>query len=245
MQTAVPLDTHALVRMLAPWIAARPPVDRPSGVSRLIGITGGPALGKTTVSRCLGTLAPETAVIHLDGYLLPRVARFERAVNGFECDGYDLGRAEANLRELVLNGVPFELGPYLTTGVHGAAQTIRPAPTIILDGTLVWLSHAVRALLDALIVFAADADTNRRLRWERDVHERGYSEEEADRRWESHWPSLARNVLPARETCDLLITTAARSDHGSARACPTYKLAPAPLSTSESALARLSVVMNA
>lgn len=199
------LDVHDAARHIAAFVAARPKRVRGSCVRRAVGVVGAPGLGKTTMSSLVRLLLDDTDVAHLDHYLLPRATRRKLGVSGFEPRGYDVARAAEDVRAFLEAGEPLRLRAYLRDGTHGPRLPVLPASTVLFDGVAVCLVPEVRACMDTLIVFAADIQTMRSLRLYRDLHDRDYTRDEAERLWNTEWPALERDILPAVSAADLVV----------------------------------------
>jgi uridine kinase len=198
-------NAEGAAKRIAAFVASRPGRLRDSGVRRAVGIVGAPGLGKTTMSDFLRRLLDDSEVAHLDAYLLLRAERRSLGASGFEPRGHDLASTVRDVRAFLEAGAPLQLRPYLRSGVHGEACAVQPAGTVFFDGVAVWLAPDLRALIDTLIVFAADHDTMRALRLYRDLHDRDYTREEAEHLWAAEWPALESNILPAVSAADLVV----------------------------------------
>src|SRR4051794_19974789 len=82
-------------------------------VSSVIGISGAAALGKTVLaselSVFLNNQGIDTAVIGLDGYLWKRSVRKARQLSGYEPGATDLQKLSADLRRLLVEGLPVDI----------------------------------------------------------------------------------------------------------------------------------------
>lgn len=174
----------------------------------LIGIAGHSGAGKTTVARrvagAVGT------VLALDAYYRDAsgVPPAERERLDFETPAaVDLPLLLDQLRDLAT-------GRAVDTPVYDFGRHVRrpetvplaPGPTVIVEGRLALHWAEIRALLDARIFIACDAETCLRRRLARDVRERGRSAASVREQWRATVdPQFRRYVEPTRRHADLVV----------------------------------------
>lgn len=83
---------------------------------------------------------------------------------------------------------------------------IKPAPIIIIEGLFIYHYKNIDPLFDYRIFIDADTEIALERRLNRDLLERGYSEEDVLFKWHNHvMPSYNEYLLPHRLRCDKII----------------------------------------
>jgi len=139
-----------------------------AGRRRMLGITGAPAAGKSTLAATLAqALAPDAVLVPMDGFHLAaselhRLGRHERkgAPDTFDAAGYValLQRLRANAEDVVY--AP-EFRREIEEPIAGAIAVPRGVPLVITEGNYLLHWPQARALLDE--VWFVDADEQARL----------------------------------------------------------------------------------
>ncbi|HEY2985680.1 MAG TPA: nucleoside/nucleotide kinase family protein [Jatrophihabitantaceae bacterium] len=139
-----------------------------AGRRRMLGITGAPAAGKSTLAATLAqALAPDAVLVPMDGFHLAaselhRLGRHERkgAPDTFDAAGYValLQRLRANAEDVVY--AP-EFRREIEEPIAGAIAVPRGVPLVITEGNYLLHWPQARALLDE--VWYVDADEQARL----------------------------------------------------------------------------------
>jgi pantothenate kinase len=139
-----------------------------AGRRRMLGITGAPAAGKSTLAATLAqALAPDAVLVPMDGFHLAaselhRLGRHERkgAPDTFDAAGYValLHRLRANAEDVVY--AP-EFRREIEEPIAGAIAVPRGVPLVITEGNYLLHWPQARALLDE--VWFVDADEQARL----------------------------------------------------------------------------------
>ena len=139
-----------------------------AGRRRILGITGAPAAGKSTLAATLAkALAPDAVLVPMDGFHLAaselhRLGRHERkgAPDTFDAAGYValLQRLRANAEDVVY--AP-EFRREIEEPIAGAIAVPRGVPLVITEGNYLLLWPQVRTLLDE--VWFVEADEQARL----------------------------------------------------------------------------------
>ena len=179
--------------------------DRPSGLY-VIGLTGGIASGKTTVSDYLNSLG--VCVIDADEVAhevtSPGSAGFKEIIEEF---GEDLLTAEGNLNRKKLGEIVFSdkealsklnaiVHPLVIENIRQMLVKIECSPCVVLDVPLLFES-GMDDLCDEVWVVAVDEDTQVKRLMERD----GYNLDEATRRVNAQMP-LEEKVRRAHRVLD-------------------------------------------
>lgn len=179
--------------------------DRPSGIY-VIGLTGGIASGKTTVSDYLKSLG--VCVIDADEVAhevtSPGSAGFKEIIEEF---GEDLLTAEGNLNRKKLGEIVFSdkealsklnaiVHPLVIENIRQMLVKIECSPCVVLDVPLLFES-GMDDLCDEVWVVAVDEDTQVKRLMERD----GYNLDEATRRVNAQMP-LEEKVRRAHRVLD-------------------------------------------
>lgn len=138
------------------------------GERRLLGITGAPAAGKSTLAAALvSALGPDAVLVPMDGYHLAaaeliRLGRLERkgAPDTFDADGYValLRRLHARADEVVY--AP-EFRREIEEPIAGAIPVPRAVPLVVTEGNYLLHWAPVRELLDE--IWFVDIDEQTRL----------------------------------------------------------------------------------
>ncbi len=139
-----------------------------AGRRRMLGITGAPAAGKSTLAAALTqALAPDAVLVPMDGFHLAatelhRLGRHDRkgAPDTFDATGYValLQRLRANAEDVVY--AP-EFRREIEEPIAGAIAVPRGVPLVITEGNYLLLWPQARILLDE--VWFVEADEQARL----------------------------------------------------------------------------------
>ena len=139
-----------------------------AGRRRILGITGAPAAGKSTLAATLAkALAPDAVLVPMDGFHLAaselhRLGRHDRkgAPDTFDATGYValLQRLRANAEDVVY--AP-EFRREIEEPIAGAIAVPRGVPLVITEGNYLLLWPQARTLLDE--VWFVEADEQARL----------------------------------------------------------------------------------
>lgn len=179
----------------------------------LVGIAGGTASGKTTLTRQLLALAGEerAAVVELDSYYHNQDTRSmaERiAVNYDHPDAFEFNLLAQHL-QLLRAGEAINC-PVYNFAEHNRSkeQRIRIAarPIVFVEGILTLSIPTICNLFDFKIFVDAPDDLRLSRRLERDVRERGRAPEEVLHRWHSTvHPMYQQFCAPSRTSADLIV----------------------------------------
>jgi uridine kinase len=187
----------------------------------IIGISGGTGSGKTTVARRILENVRDEHVVFLqqDSYyrnLGDMPVELRHQINFDHPDALD--------NELFVNHVKaLRAGEAIAMPVYDFAQhqrkaeTIRiePKPILIIEGILVFVDAALRALMDVKIFVDTDDDLRFIRRLQRDVKERGRSVESVIKQYlETVRPMHRQFVEPSKRYADVIIPEGGHNEVG-------------------------------
>lgn len=189
-------------------------------MTKVIGIAGGTASGKTSIIHQLEEdLAGRGRVIAMDAYYksYDEYTFDERLkLNYDHPDAFDLERLIGDLKAL-LSGQAVEIPVYDYVHYTRAKETLRiePKPIILLEGLFVLYFPELEPLLDLKVFIDADSDTRLIRRIRRDQLERGRSLVSIlDQYEETIKPMHEAFVLPTKSHADLVIPRGAENVQG-------------------------------
>ncbi|MBR9860144.1 uridine kinase [bacterium] len=180
--------------------------------SFIVGLSGGSASGKTSFIHALRKefSAEELCVISLDHYYKPLSAQIRDEngeVNFDHPDGIDFARVKRDLR-LLLKGKTVKIVEYTfnNPALFPQQLTFRPTPIILIEGLYVFADAGLRKMLDWRLFLEVHQDEAFRRRLERDLEERGMTEEEVHYQWKNHViPSHKEHLQPHLKDVHLFI----------------------------------------
>ena len=185
------------------------------GGRRILGITGGPGAGKSTVARRLvDELDGAAVLVGMDGYHLAQaeLARLDRAERKGAPDTFDAAGYVALLRRLREPGGETVYAPEFRRAIEEPIAGAVPVPPevglVVTEGNYLLLDtapwSALRALLDEVWFLAPDAQTRRH--WLTARHRRyGRTAEQAAVRAAGSDERNARLIAPTADRADLII----------------------------------------
>jgi uridine kinase len=145
----------------------------------VVGVAGGSGAGKTTVARAIIEAVGEAhvAVLSEDAYYreYAHLSEAERArINWDHPDAIETPLLLAHLRDL-REGHAIERPVYDFAAYARAPWTVRvePRPVVLVEGILIFVDAALRALCNVKVFVDTDADLRFIRRLRRDVSERG------------------------------------------------------------------------
>ena len=191
------------------------PVWRMIGcVSRafVIGIAGGTGSGKTTVAEAvIGAVGPEhVALLPMDNYYkdnahLPFEERLGLSYD--HPDAFDLELYLTHIRQLVA-GREVRMPVYSFKEYTRSPQTVlvKPAPVVVLEGIMLLVDAALRALMNLKVFVDTDPDVRFIRRLQRDMVERGRTAEGVIQQYlEQVRPMHLSFVEPSKRYADVII----------------------------------------
>jgi uridine kinase len=178
----------------------------------VIGIAGGSGSGKTTVAQeILQRVGPDRiAFLQHDAYYkdlsgLPPVQR--AAVNFDHPNSLDTELMIHHIEQLK-NGEPAKI-PIYDFATHSRTQqtyTVQPRAVILIEGILIFVEAALRSLCDVKIFVDTDADLRFIRRLQRDIAERGRTEEMVVKQYlATVRPMHLEFVEPSKRYADVII----------------------------------------
>lgn len=146
-----------------------------------IGVAGGTASGKTTISNAILQQVGHENMIHLlhDSYyrswqVLARPGQSPNDINFDHPDSLETDLMIAHIKRLQnWQAVDIPVYDFVRYERLDAVQHIAPRPVILIEGILVLVEPALRELFDMKIFVDADADLRFIRRLQRDLAERG------------------------------------------------------------------------
>lgn len=144
----------------------------------LLGIGGPGGCGKTTLSQWLLTHFPESALLSLDNFRLPRKQREARGIFGSHPEGSDLPRLRDALQS-AREGKCFATPVYNSASGESTDTVLIPACQILLCDGEIAAHSKMRVEFDGLILVDAHWRTQLDTRLSRDLQERNSSVEKA------------------------------------------------------------------
>ena len=178
----------------------------------VIGIAGGTASGKTTLAQMIKDYAgPNQAeLIMLDSYYWPQNSKcFEEKdlLNYDQPQALDLSLLVKQLRQLKA-GESVQVPVYNFCEHNRKSETVtcKPAPIIIVEGIFtLWLPE-LREICDFKVFVDADTQLRFDRRLQRDVAERGRTEDSVRKCWKSRVePGYLQYSAPTKKYADLVV----------------------------------------
>jgi uridine kinase len=178
----------------------------------VVGIAGGTASGKTTVTRKIREALSDcrVAFIDQDAYYrdLSDISLAERReVNFDHPDAFDTELLVHHLRELKAGrGIDKPVYDFVTSTRQKHTTRVEPGDMILIEGILVLHMKPVREELDVRIYVDADDDLRILRRLNRDIHERGRDFDHVVNQYLRHVrPMHMGFVEPSKHYADIII----------------------------------------
>ena len=174
----------------------------------LLGLAGDSASGKSTLSRGIEYVlgAERVGRVCTDDY--HRYDRAERArlgVTPLAPQGNRLDLLEDHLRALAA-GEPISKPIYdHATGTFRPEEKVEPGEIVIVEGLLPLAARGPRDAIDVAVFLEPEEDLRRRWKVERDVSQRGYTEQEVLAEIARREADAARYVQPQRDFADIIV----------------------------------------
>ncbi len=170
----------------------------------LVGIAGGTASGKTTISQLAGAELGATVLAHDQYYrdvLTPRSHDFDipealdTALLLYHLDALRAGRA-----------IDTPIYDFRTHSRTAETMRVEPGGIVIVEGILVLADFVLREAFDFTVFVHADDDVRLGRRIRRDTAERGRAWDDVLRQWfHSVRPAHKRYVAPCRDLAHLVL----------------------------------------
>ncbi len=178
----------------------------------IIGVAGGTASGKTTVSDAILERVGRQHIIYLqhDSYYrdLGHLPLEERAQLNFDHpDALETELLVSHLRQLQA-GEPVEVPIYDFATYRRSAETRRmePRSVILLEGLLIFVDKELREMMDVKLYVDTDADLRFIRRLQRDIQERGRTMESVIHQYlTTVRPMHLEFVEPSKRYADIII----------------------------------------
>lgn len=171
-----------------------------------IGIVGASGSGKTTIARALAARCPDSCLISQDNWYRNRP---DDALNWNVDDPetVDLLQLARDLAALKA-GNSIDAPRYIFSSHRRADKPIalHPAPVLIVEGLFLFCIPQLRQLFDIRLFVDAPLRLCQRRRIQRDVRERGRTEQQIRKSWvERVEPMYQKHIFPGRKWADLLV----------------------------------------
>lgn len=188
--------------------------------TKIIGIAGGSASGKTSIVRLLYESIRESAqILYLDAYYrsYDELSFEERTkVNFDHPDSFEVDRLVRDLKALK-QGQPIEMPVYDYVGYTRKQETIpiRPCEVILVEGLLVLYYPELRELLDLKVFVETDSDERLMRRIRRDTIKRKRTLESVlDQYQTTVKPMHEQFIEPSKKFADVIIPVGAKNTRG-------------------------------
>ena len=188
----------------APEKAMKPPV--------IIGVAGGTASGKTTVSKKILDMigADHIAYLEHDAYYrdLSHLPFTERQTMNFDHpesleNELLITHLEHLLRDQIINVPIYDFAQYIRTEL---TRQVNPKPVILVEGILIFVDKKLREMMDIKIFVDAPADLRFIRRLKRDIAERGRTVDRViDQYLKTVRPMHQEFVKPSKQHADVII----------------------------------------
>ncbi|EHQ29451.1 uridine kinase family protein [Mucilaginibacter paludis] len=180
----------------------------------IIGIAGGSGSGKTFFLKCFlqHFKEEEVCLVSQDDYYIPVAHNMTPEENKHY--NFDLPRTidhehfQKDISDL-LNGKTIYKKEYTFNNPNAVPKIleIKPAPIIIVEGLFILHFRDIAELLNLKIFINADEEIALKRRLNRDLVERGYSNDDVMYKWLHHVvPAYKEYLLPFKDECQKVIT---------------------------------------
>jgi len=179
----------------------------------IIGIAGGSGSGKTFFLKCfLEHFTPdEVCLVSQDDYYHPvahNMTKEENKLYNFDLpETIDNQQFIADINKLINNETVYKK-EYTFNNPNAVPQLMefKPAPILIIEGLFIFYFKEIAEKLDLKIFMEADEEIALQRRLKRDLHERGYSHDDAMYKWVNHVvPAYNEYLLPYKDECHQII----------------------------------------
>ncbi|MFD1631771.1 uridine kinase family protein [Pseudopedobacter beijingensis] len=179
----------------------------------VVGVAGGSGSGKTFFLNCfLNHFSPEeVCLISQDDYYFRVGANMtaeENKLYNFDLPScIDIKKFETDIRKL-MNYETVYMEEYTFNNSNWKPKILenRPAPILIIEGLFIYHYQAINDLFDYKIFIDAQTEIALERRLNRDLIERGYSEEDILYKWYNHvLPSYNEYLLPHKNNSNIII----------------------------------------
>lgn len=179
----------------------------------VVGVAGGSGSGKTFFLKCFleHFTADEVCLVSQDDYYIPvahNMTKEENKLYNFDLPTtIDADLFERDISKLMNWETVYQKEyTFNNPDVVPRILEIRPAPIIIVEGLFILHFKKIANDLDMTIFIEADEEIALKRRLKRDLAERGYSNEDAQYKWDHHvMPAYKEFLLPFKETFDKIV----------------------------------------
>lgn len=178
----------------------------------VIGVAGGSGSGKTFFLNCFLNhfSEEEVCLVSQDDYYINvgEMTAEENRFHNFDLPScIEINQFEEDVNHL-LNYQTIYKQEYIFNNPNAKPKIleIKPAQILIIEGLFIYHYQNIDPLFDYRIFMDADTEVALERRLNRDLHERGYSEEDVMYKWKNHvMPAYNEYLLPHRTRCDRII----------------------------------------
>jgi uridine kinase len=178
----------------------------------VLGVAGGSGSGKTFFLNCFLNHFSEEEVCLLsqDDYYINvgEMTAEENSLHNFDLPScIEINQFEEDVNQLLdYQTIYKQEYTFNNPNAQPKILEIKPAQILIIEGLFIYHYPNIDPLFDYRIFLDADTEIALERRLNRDLHERGYSEEDVMYRWENHvMPAYNEFLLPHRKRCDKII----------------------------------------
>lgn len=188
--------------------------------TKIIGIAGGSASGKTSIVKILKQhLGNKAQVIFLDAYYrgfeeLPLEER--KQLNFDHPDSFESDRLVRDLQQLKRGqAIEMPIYDYVAYARKAHTTTVQPHEVILVEGLLVLYYPELRDLFDLKVYVETDSDERLIRRIVRDTIKRGRTLDSVLQQYQSTVkPMHEQFIAPSKKHADIIIPTGARNERG-------------------------------
>jgi len=179
---------------------------------KIVAFAGPGCVGKSTLAEALsgilrGQFSYESDWIDLDGYLIEKAKREtpDRIITGYNPKGFELAKAERDLKNWLSTGEPFVIRVYdKVTSRRDATRRVRARDALVIEGVCAF-NEALLPLSAFRIFLTATKEIQYANRRRREVIEMGRSLEQIEEKFRHLYPDYERYVLPTKRFADLVL----------------------------------------
>lgn len=179
----------------------------------IVGVAGGSGSGKTFFLNCFLNhfSSDEVCLISQDDYYYRVGANMtpeENKLYNFDLPScIDIAKFEEDIHKLIrFETVYMEEYTFNNNSLEPKILENKPAPILIIEGLFIYHYENIKPLFDYTIFIDAQTEVALERRLNRDLIERGYSEEDILYKWYNHvLPSYQEYLLPHRSASDMVI----------------------------------------
>lgn len=179
----------------------------------IVGISGGSGSGKTFFLNCFleHFNKNEISLLSQDDYYIPvgELSAEENKLYNFDLPSAIDHKLFLEHIHTLLSGNTVRKKEYTfnNPAIKPRILEINPSPILIIEGLFILHFKEIAKLLDLKIFLDTREEIARQRRLNRDLLERGYSEEDILYKWDNHVsPSYKEFLLPFKDECDKVVS---------------------------------------